>query len=302
MIENSWFTTTAICNPLNDDDEYSLENSFKGAMKHLMPVKFPEGSLDEELKMNEKFDVRILELFEKTISPNVFEDPQDVLPRDEKNFCTVVFDLDETLVYARGDSYCIRPFTRVLLEFLRSDAKGVEIMVWSAGTRSHVECCLSLLDPSSNIFSYAVCRGEWASPKSQVEGNFKNLGNLKGRCSKTIILFDDSLLASSSNPFGNVIVLPKFEPSLETGNFDSIDVTLFYVIQMVAWLHMTIFRESGEPFLIREQISNHPFVIEKIERRQYSIRERRVPHLVLDIHDFVDLEKRVLWWKAGGII
>eukprot|EP01084_Bolivina_argentea_P230585 389003_1 len=63
-------------------------------------------------------------------------DPDDLAPNQPspnapENIITVVLDLDETLVYAREGSVCIRYGAR---EFLQKLAEyGFEIIVWTAG-------------------------------------------------------------------------------------------------------------------------------------------------------------------------
>lgn len=278
------------------DYYYAETETVENVLKHLMPVKFTPENLADEIGTIETFSSALLESFEATFSSNVFEAPEDVPPRDTSRYtCTVVFDLDETLIYAReGNRYCIRPFARVLLEFLKKEVEGVEVLVWSAGSRPHVECCLSLLDPTKDLFSYAICRGEWTSTAAQNERRFKNLKHLSGRCMNTTILLDDSFTASGCNDVGNVIVLPKFEPNDENFENFATDLTLFFVLQLLAWLYIVSSKSEETFFSLKEQITNHPFVVERRERKINFV------HIVLDVNDFMNFEKRALWWKSGG--
>lgn len=264
----------------------------KKAIDRLLPVKMEEKMFEDELSMLETFSATLIDFFEFSYSGHVYENPEDV-PQRNKNihFCTVIFDLDETLIHARDGKYFIRPFARFILEFIKTKLKGVEIILWSAGIRSHVECSLSLLDPSSSIFSYAICRGEWFYEGNESKSNFKNLTRLKGRCRSTTLFFDDNLRVSESN-IGNVIIVPKFIPLRqdEDEDFLNIDTTLYFSAQLIASLYIV---SKGETkFSLRKHIERHPFV--KI------LRGETFDHYMIDFKNIhKDFDEKVTLWSSG---
>lgn len=268
-----------------------MNKKLKTTLKYLLPIRVPTYAIEEELGMLETFAWSTIQNFHSSRSPRVFENPEDVPPRDSsKYFSTIIFDLDETLVHAKEDEgYYIRPFARFILEFLRSKLTDVEVIVWSAGARCHVECCLALLDPASQIFKYAVCRGDWMSEKSRETKTYKKISHLKGRCERTTLIFDDSYSVSASNP-GNVIVVPRFEPSNKKVHNFHLDTTLYYSTQMIGRFYVLSKMDSS--LSVCDHIENHPFVAKKVEKRKDG---ERIPHFIYEFEK--NLEQKIFQWR-----
>jgi hypothetical protein len=137
--------------------------------------------------------------------------PSQLPPPKEPDARTIVLDLDETLV-----SVCrrrnplndypiyLRPDTRWLLEELRN--RDFELIVWSAGTRSHVSRCLDKIDPECELITAAVCWDEsWVRPHLIL----KDLGLLPGRELERCWLIENSPLTAIDQT-ERVIIVPPY--------------------------------------------------------------------------------------------
>lgn len=148
------------------------------------------------------------------------------IPRHQNKIATLVLDLDETLVkYSQNEGRLyVRPYTREMLQCFEEKLPELEIIVWSAGHRDHVDRVLDLLDPSQKLVSHAICRGHTWMNSAPV---FKNISRLDRE--RTIIV-DDSIYASAANG-SRAIIIPEFLPKHP---FAAIDTTLLYVLQVVS--------------------------------------------------------------------
>lgn len=102
----------------------------------------------------------------------VFDDPSEV-PWRHFGICTVILDLDETLVSARGMSTIMfRPYARELVDALASvrDHKGrraIEIVVWSAGSKEYVIACVNALNRTPTAEDRTITYAIYADEKSK---------------------------------------------------------------------------------------------------------------------------------------
>jgi len=174
----------------------------------------------------------------------IFLGPELVPTRDEKYNCTVILDLDLTLICLDKCSMYIfvRQHARLFLKYLKtmSDNK-VEVILWTAGSLDHAKHCLYILDKDESFFDYIICRGKsWFGNESLVKSgiisNFpggsvdflsnpdiyaiplKCLKILKGRNERDTIIIDDSKTACFLNENNCMLAVP-FSPCLihETG-------------------------------------------------------------------------------------
>jgi hypothetical protein len=128
------------------------------------------------------------------------------------------------------------------LRSIRRGPRAVEVIVWSAGIRAHVDRCLRLIDPDGTLVDHAVCRGESWLPRTPQPGTpwtltgvaLKDLSVLPGRAS-TSVLVDDSPYVSVRSG-GRAIVVPAFHPDSGSQN----DTTLLYVLQVVTYLALVL--------------------------------------------------------------
>jgi hypothetical protein len=166
---------------------------------------------------------------ETTPPSRAVEDPALVPPPKESVKITIVFDLDETLISAAmtgGGVIFIRPQARKILAILRLHCPDIEIIVWSAGEKLHVDWCLDILDPDKNLIDYAVARGSAWFSDLPVK---KDLRKLQGRDMKKIIIVDDSPQAALLNP-DNALIIPPYAPSGGLTRSDTALLSVFRVI------------------------------------------------------------------------
>lgn len=175
-------------------------------------------------------------LFDEHGGPTRCVDDPGALPdRDDHFHYTLVLDLDETLVTARAqgadnDTPCIhvRPYASFLLRGLSGLVSEVEVVVWSAGMRFHVDRCLRILDPDSTLVAHAICRGDsWFNLKEGIVR--KTLSALSGGRSTTSIIVDDSVYAAMNR--NNAIVVAPFR-----GDDNEEDVSLLSLLGLSAYV------------------------------------------------------------------
>jgi NLI interacting factor-like phosphatase len=183
---------------------------------------------------------------------------------------TVVLDLDETLLSARrGSTYVVRPFARNLLNSLAAvvdhdGRRSIEIIIWSAGDREHVDRSVHLLDPDSILISHVICRGPWYTRDTPA---LKNLSLLSsgmpssvddwgGRIG-TCVIVDDNPHVSVKN--GNAaLVIPAFEVH------NAADTTLNYVLQVLTRAAHLVSCHPITTLCVgaADHVIDHPFVSE----------------------------------------
>ena len=202
-------------------------------------------------------------------SYNGFSEPEDVPPCSKLTILTIVFDLDETLVDATSENNVyVRPYARNILEKL-SCFSNLEMILWSAGSASHVAYCLKLLDPSRKYFKYVISRGSWTSKR------VKNICLLKDR-HNSCILVDNTPECVGELDFPSIIV-PDFRNHFKNSLYDT---TLLYVFKILEDIYklfekinsqMELLNSESEDSLfdlgdifvdfdLKNFISTHPFI------------------------------------------
>jgi hypothetical protein len=197
-----------------------------------------------------------------TVTTRCVDNPAEIPERDDNQFVmTVVFDLDETLVNAADDEHLvIRPFARNVLDVLtsytrRSDGSGgrlVEIIVWSAGMRCHVDRCLEILDPDRTLINHAICRG--SSWWKHGDGGFSrpvlkdikligghDFGSRSNSRAATSIIVDDNAFVVLQN-VGREIIVPAFRPYVVDASTDTV---LFGVLQIITFIVVAMIASSS---------------------------------------------------------
>ncbi|KAJ9466044.1 Mitochondrial import inner membrane translocase subunit tim50 [Diplonema papillatum] len=120
-------------------------------------------------------------------------------PSDSGKY-TVVFDLDETLVYARGGPILSRPGAA---QVLRSAADNAEVIIWTAGERGYAMNAVRQLDPSRSVKHTVSRDGRWFAGDG-----VKDLRKLGRDVSKTIII--ENTPDCIRNNTDNAVLLPDF--------------------------------------------------------------------------------------------
>jgi len=95
---------------------------------------------------------------------------------------TIVFDLDETLVYAREGPVRVRPGAQ---ELMRSLAGKAEVILWTAGEKNYAQNAVRSFDTLSAVRQILVRDHRWTKGFS---GGTKDLRRLGRDTSRTLII------------------------------------------------------------------------------------------------------------------
>ena len=187
---------------------------------------------------------------------------------DGTHVYTVVLDLDETLIYTRGDEahLCLRPGSKELLRCLRS--LNCEIIVWTASTKAYSAGILANLDPNLNYISECIYRHEkWYQSGRHDSGARKGAGHprkdlsLLNRDLDRTIIVDNSVECCYGYTDTNSVIVPDF-CGLE------IDETLYCLAEMfieLVRLQLPVkafLREHGHKYCNLEEVG----VLDKDEK------------------------------------
>lgn len=209
-------------------------------------------------------------------APNVrivYLSPDKVPSRANRYDMTLVIDLDETLVDARGNGLALRPFSRQFLELLRTHLPRVELIAWTAGADIHARRVARIYESNSGyrhrhrrpLFDFLIARGPDWYPNG--DAPHKDITRLRGRTDTTVIL-DDSLHVTYKSGAGAVLIKPfaleNFPPATSVAPED--DVTLMFALQVIAFVHHVVAKqrprrpyddfaeEEREPITLAEKI------------------------------------------------
>eukprot|EP00756_Hemistasia_phaeocysticola_P014130 Hpha_TRINITY_DN15324_c0_g1::TRINITY_DN15324_c0_g1_i17::g.90382::m.90382 len=119
-------------------------------------------------------------------------------------YYTVVFDLDETLVFTRRGPLFARPFLDKLFKLLNGKA---EVVVWTAGLRGYAQAVIREIDPEGVVQHCVYRHHQWHAPEG--EGQRKNLAAL-GRDLGRVLLVENSLDAVRGDE-ANAIIVKDYE-------------------------------------------------------------------------------------------
>eukprot|EP01063_Lacrimia_lanifica_P032357 TRINITY_DN5515_c0_g1_i1.p1 TRINITY_DN5515_c0_g1~~TRINITY_DN5515_c0_g1_i1.p1 ORF type:complete len:408 (+),score=140.18 TRINITY_DN5515_c0_g1_i1:97-1320(+) len=122
---------------------------------------------------------------------------------------TVVFDLDETIVYARAHPIKVRPGAQQLLESLKGRA---EVVLWTAGDAVYARNALRYADPSGTVEHVVSRDARWYKG----DRNEKNLLQLGRELDKTVIIENTSDCIVRN--VDNAILVPDYNGVAELGD------------------------------------------------------------------------------------
>eukprot|EP01060_Flectonema_neradi_P029920 TRINITY_DN4249_c0_g2_i1.p1 TRINITY_DN4249_c0_g2~~TRINITY_DN4249_c0_g2_i1.p1 ORF type:complete len:250 (+),score=38.24 TRINITY_DN4249_c0_g2_i1:239-988(+) len=122
----------------------------------------------------------------RTRAPSMLHEPtKHMIPpqaKADKGKYTVVFDLDETLIYAREGPLYARPGLDDLFDTVRDN---VEALVWTAGLRAYAQAIIKNIDKQQSIKHCVYRHAKWFTGQA---GYRKDLGVLGRDLDKTIII------------------------------------------------------------------------------------------------------------------
>ena len=136
--------------------------------------------------------------------------PRFLLPSSatlDPNRCSVVFDLDETMVAARGDTVIVRPHAISLLRAARS--LGCEVVLWTAGVLEHTQ---GIIDAIEAQLYARKDEGPWfdqliyRSPKWYEENKRVKDLSLLGRPPTQVLLIDNNPASCALHPSSSILV------------------------------------------------------------------------------------------------
>ncbi len=195
-----------------EDEEDSEEaEALEELHKAAMAEESEEAEEDEEEEEEEEEDQGLTIFLALPGVPQPMPKYVRLLPKQKKRYqqnqsLTVVVDLDETLVFARGLEVIIRPHVADLLKRVR--ALGCELVLWTAGVHEHTHKVLTALDlvaaPNHDVvwFDHLITRSRrWYSEHKP----FKDL-ELLGRQLPRVILIDNNPACASQQPQNSLIV------------------------------------------------------------------------------------------------
>eukprot|EP01062_Namystynia_karyoxenos_P031577 TRINITY_DN23428_c0_g1_i1.p1 TRINITY_DN23428_c0_g1~~TRINITY_DN23428_c0_g1_i1.p1 ORF type:complete len:609 (+),score=192.60 TRINITY_DN23428_c0_g1_i1:82-1827(+) len=148
----------------------------------------------------------------KSISQNVALLPEQVhTPQPgEKPVYTVVLDLDETLIYTRGQHAHLsaRPGVPQFLRRLREI--GCDVVVWTASTKDYSAAILANIDPELQFVSECVYRHPKWYPEAGARGHPRKDLTLLGRNMDYTIIVDNSIDCIVGQSETNAILVEDF--------------------------------------------------------------------------------------------
>ena len=119
----------------------------------------------------------------------------------DKGRPTIVFDLDETLVYARDGTIRPRPFVNQLLKNIQGRC---ECIVWTAGVRAYAHRVITTMDVDG-VISDCICRHDAWFQQPNGQSYVKDLTLLGRDLSRTIII-ENTPDCVVRNPLNSIIV------------------------------------------------------------------------------------------------
>ena len=160
----------------------------------------------------EKLEICVTRLRKR--APTMLWDATEALlpPQAEEHIGlpVIVFDLDETLIYARQGPLHQRAGVQELFAMLKGKA---EVVIWTAGMRSYAQAILRCIDPHG-VVSHCIYRHPKWHPQFAA-GQRKNLSHLGRPLNHTLLVENspDSLVGDTENS----VLLPDFEGGSQKG-------------------------------------------------------------------------------------
>jgi hypothetical protein len=158
---------------------------------------FEENADEDEGELLKRREPTMLRRGKKLVAP----------PHDESKKYTVVFDLDETVVYARDGPLYARAYLKDLFRSIKDD---FEVIVWTAGERDYAKCILEEINEDHIIQHLVYRHKKWFNEEDYT----KDLRQL-GRDLNYTIMIENTPDCVRANP-QNGIIVEDFEVLPET--------------------------------------------------------------------------------------
>lgn len=158
---------------------------------------FEERTTEDEGELLKRREPTMLRRGKKLVAP----------PFDGTKKYTVVFDLDETVVYARDGPLYARAYLKDLFRSIKDD---FEVIVWTAGERDYAKCVLEEINEDHIIQHLVYRHKKWFNEEDYT----KDLRQL-GRDLNYTIMIENTPDCVRANP-QNGIIVEDFEVLPET--------------------------------------------------------------------------------------
>lgn len=149
----------------------------------------------------------------------------------EAPLITVVFDLDETLVFNRRmdiDYAILRPYALHMLNALRQ-LSGLEIVLWTASTRDTALPVVDQLNSRGLVFDHLIFRNEdWFNDP---HAHTKDL-RLLGRDMNRVVIVDNQPNCCKLNP-ANAVLVDDYLGIDDPAKVDATLVNLYYIVDFL---------------------------------------------------------------------
>lgn len=158
---------------------------------------FDDRAVEDEGELLKRREPTMLRRGKKLVAP----------PSDGTKKYTVVFDLDETVVYARDGPLYARAYLKDLFRSIKDD---FEVIVWTAGERDYAKCVLEEINEDHIIDHLVYRHKKWFNEEDYT----KDLRQL-GRDLNYTIMIENTPDCVRANP-QNGIIVEDFEVLPET--------------------------------------------------------------------------------------
>lgn len=189
-------------------DQNVCEDDMLESLLALAPGAVPSDGMVTLAALAEPTEVDEMDIVEDSCQSPCFGDLHmcsiDSVPPqrpEDQGKLTVVFDLDETLVYARDGNTRLRPHVAELLKVLQDRC---EVLVWTAGVKTYAHRVVTTLD-TDRVIRSCICRQDaWAQPAGG-HSYVKDLRKLDRDLRRTIII-ENTPDCVVKNPLNSIIV------------------------------------------------------------------------------------------------
>jgi|UniRef100_A0A7S4D367 TFIIF-interacting CTD phosphatase-like protein len=196
--------------PLDEQltDDIVCEDDDLDSLLALSPGTVPTDGIETLAALAEPSEVDEMDIIEDSCeSPGLAELHMchiDNVPPQRAEFqgkLTVVFDLDETLAYARDGTIRIRPHVGEMLKVLQDRC---EVLIWTAGVKSYAHRVVTALD-TDRVIQHCICRHDAWFQAPGGHSYVKDLTAL-GRDLRRTIIIENTPDCVVKNPLNSIIV------------------------------------------------------------------------------------------------